>query len=243
MRFDRSATVDVRIKKHFFIQFFSFEKYLFQAWLGDLENQVNNQIFTYRNKEWNAQLAGGSEFHFEFVANGGVAPNNLISVLFNGLPVTLGGNTATTSGSTINPTGSTPTFPTNSPSTTSRPSIIPMINGTYNYGAVLHASLLFYEAQRAGKLPPTNRVSWRGDSMLMDKGENGEDLTGGYFDAGDYVKFGFPMAAFTTLLAWGAIDYEDAYIKAGEIDEIRHAIRWSTDYFIKVSQSSIKIIQ
>ena len=71
--------------------------------------------------------------------------------------------------------------------------------------------------------------------MLMDKGENGEDLTGGYFDAGDFVKFGFPMAAFTTLLAWGAIDYEDAYIKAGELEQVRQAIRWSTDYFIKVS--------
>jgi hypothetical protein len=71
--------------------------------------------------------------------------------------------------------------------------------------------------------------------MLMDKGENGEDLTGGYFDAGDFVKFGFPMAGFTTLLAWGAIDYEDAYIKAGELEQVRQAIRWSTDYFIKVS--------
>ena len=28
------------------------------------------------------------------------------------------------------------------------------------------------------------------------------------FLAGDYVKFNFPMAASTTLLAWGAIDFK-----------------------------------
>ncbi len=67
---------------------------------------------------------------------------------------------------------------------TSAPIIIPSIgsNGNYDYDKVLHASLLFYEAQRSGKLPPDNRIHWRGDSMLDDKGENGEDLTGGYFD-------------------------------------------------------------
>lgn len=99
---------------------------------------------------------------------------------------------------------------------------------------MLSSSLLFYEAQRTGKLPANNRIKWRGDSMLMDRGDNGEDLTGGYFDAGDHVKFGFPMAGFTTVMSWGAIDYEDAYAHAGQLDYVRQAIRWSTDYFIKV---------
>jgi hypothetical protein len=52
----------------------------------------------------------------------------------------------------------------------------------YNYSRVLELSLLFYEAQRSGKLPADNRVSWRGDSALGDRGQNGEDLTGGYYD-------------------------------------------------------------
>ncbi|CAF4058933.1 unnamed protein product [Adineta steineri] len=237
------------------------------AWLGDLESQINNQIFTYKNKDWNAQLSRGSEFRFEFVASGGVTPRDLVGVLFNGQPINMGsgnvvapeattnptGSTSTFS-PTFNPTGSTPTFETEAPisSTTAAPlpsmtptqvanstgaTIVPVANSKYNYASVLHASLLFYEAQRAGKLPADNRVSWRGDSMLMDKGDKGEDLTGGYFDAGDYVKFGFPMAGFTTVLAWGAIDYEDAYIASGEINQIRQAIRWSTDYFIKAHVS------
>ena len=52
----------------------------------------------------------------------------------------------------------------------------------YDYGRVLELSNLFYEAQRSGALPPDNRVEWRGDSSLGDKGHGGEDLTGGYHD-------------------------------------------------------------
>jgi len=52
----------------------------------------------------------------------------------------------------------------------------------YNYEEVLVKSLLFYEAQRSGKLPADNRIPWRADSALDDRGSNGEDLTGGYYD-------------------------------------------------------------
>ena len=52
----------------------------------------------------------------------------------------------------------------------------------FDYGEVLRLSNLFYEAQRSGKLPDSNRVPWRGDSSLGDVGNNGEDLTGGYHD-------------------------------------------------------------
>jgi hypothetical protein len=43
-------------------------------------------------------------------------------------------------------------------------------------------SLLFYEAQRSGKLPPDQKVKWRKDSALNDKEQKVEDLTGGYYD-------------------------------------------------------------
>jgi hypothetical protein len=33
------------------------------------------------------------------------------------------------------------------------------------------------------------------------------NLTGGYYDAGDNVKFGFPMAFTVTLLSWSAMEY------------------------------------
>lgn len=54
--------------------------------------------------------------------------------------------------------------------------------GDYNYSEVLEKSLLFYEAQRTGYLTPENRIPWRGDSFVTDQGDDGEDLSGGYFD-------------------------------------------------------------
>lgn len=107
----------------------------------------------------------------------------------------------------------------------------------YDYGQVLGYSLLFYEAQRSGPLPSSNRVPWRGDSMLNDKGENGLDLTGGYFDAGDHVKFGFPMAGTASVLGWGLLDYANGYKKAGEYENGLAALRWATDFFIKAHPS------
>ena len=52
----------------------------------------------------------------------------------------------------------------------------------YNYEEILNKSIMFYEAQRSGKLPPNNYIPWRGDSALNDAGNNGEDLTGGWYD-------------------------------------------------------------
>nr|AFK49805.1 beta-1,4-glucanase 1 [Cryptocercus punctulatus] len=110
--------------------------------------------------------------------------------------------------------------------------------GTYDYGSVVRASLLFYEAQRSGKLPSDQKVTWRKDSALKDKGQNGEDLTGGYYDAGDYVKFGFPMAYTATVLAWGIVDHTAGYNKANALADGRKAVKWATDYFIKAHVSA-----
>jgi len=52
----------------------------------------------------------------------------------------------------------------------------------YDLNEVLEKSILFYEAQRSGKLPADNRIPWRGDSALGDRGANGEDLTGRWYD-------------------------------------------------------------
>ncbi|GJQ84739.1 hypothetical protein Trydic_g6731, partial [Trypoxylus dichotomus] len=102
-----------------------------------------------------------------------------------------------------------------------------------SYKRVIKMSLLFYKAQRSGHLPDTTGVSWRGDSALDDHGQNGEDLSGGYYDASDYVKFSFTMAFTTTMLSWGVISYEQGYRAAGQYENVLDAIKWATDYFIK----------
>lgn len=38
----------------------------------------------------------------------------------------------------------------------------------FDYKDALEKSLLFYEGQRSGKLPVTQRMAWRGDSALVD---------------------------------------------------------------------------
>nr|CAB3263574.1 endoglucanase 22 [Phallusia mammillata] len=103
----------------------------------------------------------------------------------------------------------------------------------YDYNEIIHKSILFYEAQRSGKLPAGNRIPWRGDSGLKDGCDVGHDLTGGWYDAGDDVKFGFPMAYSATVLAWGMIEFQEAYIDAGEWQNALDMLKWATDYFIK----------
>ncbi len=97
--------------------------------------------------------------------------------------------------------------------------------GRFNYAEALQKSLLFYEAQISGPKPSWSRVSWRGDSALHDGSDVGLDLTGGWFDAGDHVKFGFPMAFTTTMLAWGAVEYRSGYTASGQLPYLLNNLR------------------
>ncbi|KAB8145977.1 endoglucanase [Chloroflexia bacterium SDU3-3] len=104
---------------------------------------------------------------------------------------------------------------------------------TYNYAEALQKAIYFYEAQQSGVKPSWNRVEWRGNSGLTDGADVGKDLTGGWYDAGDHVKFGFPMASSATLLAWGAVEYRDAYTQSGQLTPLLNNLRFVNDYFIK----------
>ncbi|KAJ8435551.1 hypothetical protein Cgig2_015406 [Carnegiea gigantea] len=108
----------------------------------------------------------------------------------------------------------------------------------FNYSDALDKSLMFFEAQRSGKLPSTQRVHWRGDSCLNDGFSQQVDLVGGYYDAGDHVKFGLPMAFSVTLLSWAAVDYRAEIVEANQMGRTLEAIRWGTDYFLKAHSGS-----
>ncbi|TYJ43855.1 hypothetical protein E1A91_A03G181900v1 [Gossypium mustelinum] len=103
----------------------------------------------------------------------------------------------------------------------------------FNYGEALDKTFMFLEAQRSGKLPFDQCVKWRGDSGLKDGALQGVDLVGGYYDAGDHVKFGLPMAFSVTMLAWGTIEYRKEITNLNQMGHTLWAIRWGTDYFIK----------
>ncbi len=113
------------------------------------------------------------------------------------------------------------------------------LTGGVNYALALEMSIYFLDIQRSGPLPPKGngpdqyRVPWRFDSALHDGADHGVDLTGGYYDAGDYVKFVFPMAASMTNLAWGVLEYEDGFARTGQLPYMLSALRWGTDFLIK----------
>ncbi|KAM6588901.1 hypothetical protein CsatA_011506 [Cannabis sativa] len=107
-----------------------------------------------------------------------------------------------------------------------------------DYSSALEKSILFFEGQRSGKLSggSKQRLTWRGDSALSDGSSYHVDLSGGYYDAGDNVKFGLPMAFTTTLLSWSVIEFGDEM--GNQIEHARDAIRWGTDYLLKAATST-----
>lgn len=113
----------------------------------------------------------------------------------------------------------------------------------HDYADALSKSILFFEGQRSGYLPPDQRLTWRDHSGLGDGWTAGTDLTGGYYDAGDNVKFNFPMAFTTTMLAWSVIEFGDR-MPPPELRNALVAIRWSTNYLLKtVSQPNRIFVQ
>ncbi|CAD5195450.1 unnamed protein product [Musa acuminata subsp. malaccensis] len=109
----------------------------------------------------------------------------------------------------------------------------------HNYRDALSKSILFFEGQRSGRLPANQRMTWRRNSGLSDGSAMNAsaldfvDLVGGYYDAGDNVKFGFPMAFTTTMLSWSVIEFGG--MMKGELENARAAVRWATDYLLKAT--------
>ena len=114
-------------------------------------------------------------------------------------------------------------------------------NGGFNYGEALQKAILFYEIQRSGSLSTSSiptRLNWRGDSQLQDGQDVGVDLTGGWVDAGDNVKFAFPMSEAVSVMAWGAIEYRSGYAASGQLSWLKNQLRWANDWFIKAHPSA-----
>ncbi|KAK8690548.1 hypothetical protein V6N13_074080 [Hibiscus sabdariffa] len=108
-----------------------------------------------------------------------------------------------------------------------------------DYGDALPKCILFFEGQRSGKLPSNQRMNWRKDSALRDGSDVGMDLLGGYYDAGDNVKFNFPMAFSATMLAWSVIEF--GQYMGSEQQNALNSIRWAADYLLKSTAVAGKV--
>ncbi|KAL6227045.1 hypothetical protein ACLB2K_001004 [Fragaria x ananassa] len=105
-----------------------------------------------------------------------------------------------------------------------------------NYSDALGLATQFFDAQKSGKLV-VNRVGWRGDSGLRDGSEEGLDLSKGMYDAGDLIKFGFPMAFTATVLSWSILEYGEQMKKVKQLGHAHDSLKWITDYLINAHPS------
>ncbi|CAI9108903.1 OLC1v1008608C1 [Oldenlandia corymbosa var. corymbosa] len=115
-------------------------------------------------------------------------------------------------------------------------SVLPFIQ-SLNYGEALFKSILYFEAQRSGHLPYNQRISIKQflsqENNISFSMVKQVDLVGGYYDAGDNIKFGLPMAFTITMLSWSVLQYQEQATAGGEFQNALDAIKWATDYFIK----------
>lgn len=82
-----------------------------------------------------------------------------------------------------------------------------------------------------------NKISWRGDSALDDGKDASLDLSKGMYDAGDHMKFGFPLAYTATVLSWSILEYGDQMSAAKQLDMALDALKWITDFLINAHAS------
>lgn len=71
--------------------------------------------------------------------------------------------------------------------------------------------------------------------FLDPDGDGTLDLTGGWHDAGDHVKFGLPGSYSASTVGWGYYEFRDDYIDMGLQKHVEDELRWINDYFIKAT--------
>jgi len=133
-------------------------------------------------------------------------------------------------------------------------------NDTDNFAKALQYSMYFYDANMCGtEVSENTRLSWRGDCHTYDSQvemnstatnlseeflteyadildpdrDSYIDVSGGFHDAGDHVKFGMPENYSAATLGWGYYEFRDAYVTTGQDDHIETILRYFNDYLMK----------
>lgn len=130
----------------------------------------------------------------------------------------------------------------------------------YNLAKLLQYSAYFYDANMCGcGVSDNSQFKWRGDCHTYDSqvslnsqstnlsdsfiskykdvldpdGDGYVDVSGGFHDAGDHVKFGMPENYAASTLGWGYYEFRDSYVKTGQDSHIETILRYFNDYLMK----------
>ena len=103
----------------------------------------------------------------------------------------------------------------------------------FNYTDAFAKSILFYEANWCGKDAGDNRLKWRGPCHVNDGSDVGADLTGGFHDCGDHVKFGLPQTYSASTLGWAYYEFKDTFVEKGQDEYMLNINKHFCDYFIR----------
>src|SRR6185503_19487002 len=106
----------------------------------------------------------------------------------------------------------------------------------FNYGDALQKAVWFFDANKCGpNVAADNVFSWRGACHTTDGSQASPalDLTGGFHDAGDHVKFGLPQGFSASVLGWSLFEYRAEFDSAGMTAKTLRTLKYFTDYFLK----------
>ena len=111
-----------------------------------------------------------------------------------------------------------------------------------NYAKLLQYSLYFYDGNMCGpKVNERSAFVWRGNCHLQDAniavpehfGGGTIDLSGGYHDAGDHVKFQLPIGYSGVTVGWAFYEFREAFEANGLVPHARRILDHFAEYFRK----------
>ena len=97
---------------------------------------------------------------------------------------------------------------------------------TDNYAKLLQYSMYFYDGNMCGDdVDSASAFDWRGNC------HTGDEVVGGFHDAGDHVKFGMPAGYSAATLGWGYYEFKDAYDSLGQTAHLKEITNRFCKYF------------
>lgn len=123
----------------------------------------------------------------------------------------------------------------------------------HNYMEALAMSLYFFDSNACGKGITDGPLTWRGDCHTYDSeasvgsldgsakaivdpdGDGKVDVSGGWHDAGDHIKFNLTIGFAMSSLGMSEYFNEGIYSQAGAWDHLAYEMRWGADYLMKTT--------